>query len=189
MRGETGLGWDATENTIMEDDDWWSEDNRYKKFGSRDLSLIWFRYDALFSDVATGERARAVNQEHMSGIGVNLDREGINDIDGYDKEHFINPNDEGSDEVMIYRMWILLSSMREEIHPLMEFMSIKSIATSPSVDDPVMDKCMNVLATFPDIEGSAMYNYTCNMFLKKDVRQIFLKMTTDEARKSWLEYN
>nr|XP_016435067.1 PREDICTED: L10-interacting MYB domain-containing protein-like [Nicotiana tabacum] len=68
MRGETGLGWDATKNTIMADDDWWErtikENAKYKKFRNKDLSLIWFRYDALFADViATGERARAANQE------------------------------------------------------------------------------------------------------------------------------
>ncbi|XP_060189259.1 uncharacterized protein LOC132618217 [Lycium barbarum] len=75
MRGETGLGWDATKNTIMADDDWWErkikEDDRYNKFRKIDLSLIWYRYNALFSDiVATGERARAANQEQMSGIRV-----------------------------------------------------------------------------------------------------------------------
>ncbi|MCD7462245.1 hypothetical protein HAX54_048122 [Datura stramonium] len=62
--------------------------------------------------------------------------------------------------------------------------------TSPSVDDPTIDKCMDILSNLPDIpEGSEIYNYTVSMFLKKDVRQVFLKMTTNEARKSWLEYN
>ncbi|XP_059310008.1 L10-interacting MYB domain-containing protein-like [Lycium ferocissimum] len=102
MRGETGLGWDATKNTIIADDDWWErkiKDDRYNKFRKIDLSFVWYRYDALFSDiVATGERARTANQEQMSGIGVDLDEEGINDISGYDKEHFINPNDAGNDE-------------------------------------------------------------------------------------------
>ncbi|OIT03474.1 hypothetical protein A4A49_57419 [Nicotiana attenuata] len=103
MRGETGLGWDATKNTIMADDDWWErkikENAKYKKFRNKDLSLIWFRYDALFADVvATGERARAANQEQSSGIGLNLDEEGINVIDDCDKEHFTYLNDEMSDE-------------------------------------------------------------------------------------------
>lgn len=39
------------------------ENADYNKFRNKDLSLIWFRYDKLFSDVAaTGERARAPNQ-------------------------------------------------------------------------------------------------------------------------------
>ncbi|CAN4114562.1 unnamed protein product [Withania somnifera] len=101
IRGEMGLGWDATKNTIMADDNWWEqkikEDVRYKKFRKADLSLLWFRYDALFFYiVATGARARSVNQEEASGIGVDLDEDEINDIDDRDKEHFINLNDEGT---------------------------------------------------------------------------------------------
>nr|XP_016507895.1 PREDICTED: uncharacterized protein LOC107825535 [Nicotiana tabacum] len=102
MRGETWLGWDATKNMIMADDDWWErkiKNEKYKKFRNKDLLLIWFRYDALFAVVvATGERARATNQEQSSGIGLNLDEEGINVIDNCDKEHFTYPNDEMSDE-------------------------------------------------------------------------------------------
>ncbi|XP_016482717.1 uncharacterized protein LOC107803490 isoform X2 [Nicotiana tabacum] len=102
MRGETCLGWDATKNMIMADDDWWErkikENAKYKKFRNKDLSLTWF-YDALFADVvATGERACAANQEQSSGIGLNLDEEGINVIDDCDKEHFTYLNDEISDE-------------------------------------------------------------------------------------------
>ncbi|XP_070023540.1 uncharacterized protein [Nicotiana sylvestris] len=103
MRGEIGLGWDAMKNTIMADDDWWErkfkENAKYKKFRNKDFSLIWFCYDARFADVvAIGERARAANQEQSSGIGLNLDEEGINVIDDCDKEHFIHLNDEMSDE-------------------------------------------------------------------------------------------
>ena len=100
MRGDTGIGWDATKNTIMADDDWWKrkikvhfshcfmsfyffngyiftylkllfylllqKDVRYRKLRDKDLSLILFRYDALFSDiVATGERTRVANQEQF----------------------------------------------------------------------------------------------------------------------------
>ncbi|MCD7461149.1 hypothetical protein HAX54_045375 [Datura stramonium] len=75
------------------------ENAKYKKFRNKDLSLIWFRYGALFSDiVATGERARAANQEQISGIRVDIDEEETNDVDSYAKEHFTNPNDEASDE-------------------------------------------------------------------------------------------
>nr|XP_018633673.1 uncharacterized protein LOC104117879 [Nicotiana tomentosiformis] len=86
----------------MTDDDWWErkikENAKYKKFRNKDLSLIWFLYDALFVDiVATGERARAANQKQSSGIGLNLDEEGINVIDDCDKEYFIHLNDEMSD--------------------------------------------------------------------------------------------
>ncbi|MCD7461150.1 hypothetical protein HAX54_045376 [Datura stramonium] len=80
--------------------------------------------------------------------------------------------------------------MKEEIHSLIEIISRKDTATSPLVDDPSIDKCMDILSNLPDIpEGSGIYNCTVNMFLKKGVRQEFLKMTTNEAQKSWLEYN
>jgi len=75
------------------------EDVRYRKFRNKDLLLIWFRYDALFSDiVAMGERARASNQPQFFETGVNFDEERINDIDNDSREHFINTNDEGGDE-------------------------------------------------------------------------------------------
>ncbi|KAM3379369.1 hypothetical protein P3S68_011783 [Capsicum galapagoense] len=49
IRGETRLGWDATKKIIIADDDW--KMLKYKKFRNKDLSLIWFRYDALFADI------------------------------------------------------------------------------------------------------------------------------------------
>ncbi|MCD9640885.1 hypothetical protein HAX54_026596 [Datura stramonium] len=116
----------------------------------------------------------------MSGIIVDLDEEGTNDIDGYEKEHFTNLNDEASDEIPV----------KEEIYSLIELMSSKSTTTFPLINDPTIDKCMKILANLLDIlEGSGIYNYTVDIFIKKDVRQVFLQMTTDEARKSWLEYN
>ncbi|KAG8379760.1 hypothetical protein BUALT_Bualt07G0122900 [Buddleja alternifolia] len=67
MHQETGIGWDPIKNTIDASDEWWDrklkENGDYSKFKNKDLSLIWFRYDKLFSDVAaTGERARAPSQ-------------------------------------------------------------------------------------------------------------------------------
>ncbi|XP_052201690.1 uncharacterized protein LOC127807692 [Diospyros lotus] len=64
MRGESGLGWDERNKTIAADHDWWEqkikENENFRKFKNKDLSIIWFRYDGLFSDIAaTGERARA----------------------------------------------------------------------------------------------------------------------------------
>nr|XP_016494046.1 PREDICTED: uncharacterized protein LOC107813309 isoform X3 [Nicotiana tabacum] len=226
MRGETGLGWDATKNTIMADDDWWErkikENAKYKKFRNKDLSLIWFRYDALFADVvATGERARAANQEQSSGIGVNLDEEGINVIDDCDKEHFTSLNDEMSDEsddlqninsvmfpepslkrqkstdgistssqVRKSKKKTAATLIKEDIHSLIEFMSSKSTATSPAVDETSIEKCIGTLGQIPDILAeSEIYSFTMNMFRKKNNRRIFLGMPTDEARKCWLEFN
>ncbi|KAF3655859.1 putative serine/threonine-protein kinase TOR-like isoform X1 [Capsicum annuum] len=44
------------------------------------------------------EKARPTNQEQISEIEVDMDKERTNDVDDFDKEHFINSDDEGSDE-------------------------------------------------------------------------------------------
>ncbi|MCE3051665.1 hypothetical protein HAX54_050471 [Datura stramonium] len=109
----------------------------------------------------------------MSSIRVDLVEEGTNDVDGYDKVHFTNPNAEVSDE-------------SDDLQNVDSTYVKKKHSTSPSVDDPTIDKCMYILANIP--EGSGIYNYTMNMFLKKGICQVFL-MTTDAARKTWLKYN
>ncbi|CAN4128283.1 unnamed protein product [Withania somnifera] len=211
MRGDTGLGWDATKNTIMADDDWWDQklrynsrivDIRYKRLRNKDLSHIWFHYDALISDiVATGERARAANQEQMPEIGADLDEERAkcDDLQEMDSLMFPKPSLKRqistdsigiSSPVKKSKTKSAASSMKEEMHSLVELMSGKSIATSHAVDDPPIDKCIDMLSSIPEISsGTEMYNYIVNMLLKKDIRQVFLKMPSDEARKSWLEYN
>ncbi|KAM3382616.1 hypothetical protein P3S68_008191 [Capsicum galapagoense] len=102
IRGEIGLEWDAAKNTILANYEWWErkikENVQYKKFMNKDLSLIWHRYDALFTDViASGGRAHAANQEQMSDIGLDLD-EGIKDVDGHDRRQSTHLNDESRDE-------------------------------------------------------------------------------------------
>ncbi|KAH0702101.1 hypothetical protein KY285_016379 [Solanum tuberosum] len=189
MRGDTGIGWDATKNTIMADDDWWKrkikEDVRYRKFRNKDLSLIWFRYDALFSDiVATGERARGDESDDPQDMDSTMfpipSLKRPNPTDGIGT----------SNQVKKGKTKSTAASMKEDMHSLVELMSNKSTATSHAVDDPTIDKCMDFLANIPGIfERGEMYNYFVNMFLKKDIRQVFLKMPTDEARKSWMEYN
>ncbi|XP_019251150.1 PREDICTED: uncharacterized protein LOC109230072 [Nicotiana attenuata] len=80
--------------------------------------------------------------------------------------------------------------IKEDIHSLIEFMSSKSTATSPAIDETSIEKCIVTLGQIPDIlAGSEIYSFTMNMFRKKNNRQIFLGMSTDEARKSWLEFN
>ncbi|KAH0668097.1 hypothetical protein KY285_029303 [Solanum tuberosum] len=168
MRGDTCIGWDASKITIMADDIWWKrkikEDVRYRKFRNKDLSLIWFRYDALFSDIAaTGERERASNPSQF----FEIEGDKSDDPQDMDSTMFLKPS-------------------------LKRPHSTDGIETSNQVkkNDPTIDKNMNFLANIPGIfERGEMYNYFVNMFLKKDIRQVFLKMPTDEARKSWMEYN
>ncbi|PHU09882.1 hypothetical protein BC332_21742 [Capsicum chinense] len=121
-------------------------DHRYKRFRDGDLFLICYRYDALFSNiVVTGERARVANQEQIFGIEVDLDKEKTNNVDDFDKEHFINLNDEGSDDLHDMDSFMFLKpllkrqlltddigtssrvkksktkSSREELHSIVEF--------------------------------------------------------------------
>ncbi|KAG8367636.1 hypothetical protein BUALT_Bualt16G0092800 [Buddleja alternifolia] len=70
-------------------DEWWEsklkENGDYGKFRNKNLTLIWFRYDRLFSDIAaTGERARAPTQ--ISGNELNCEQEMLVD-DGESNEH------------------------------------------------------------------------------------------------------
>ncbi|GAA0148284.1 hypothetical protein LIER_36689 [Lithospermum erythrorhizon] len=65
------------------------ENSDFKQFKNKDLSIIWFQYNAIFSDViATGERARAPSQH--SGVGLD-----IHDDDSY-KDTYTNDNEERS---------------------------------------------------------------------------------------------
>ncbi|KAG6514260.1 hypothetical protein ZIOFF_024607 [Zingiber officinale] len=76
MHMETGVGWNPTNNSLDASNEWWEtkhrENGEYVKFRNQDLSLVWFRYDKLFSDVAAmGERARAPSQQTMHCIDDN----------------------------------------------------------------------------------------------------------------------
>ncbi|PHU16502.1 hypothetical protein BC332_17707 [Capsicum chinense] len=201
MRENTGLGWDATKDTIIADNDWWKQkikmDHRYRRFRNMDLSLIRYRYDALFSNiVATGERAHAANEEQISETEVHLDKEKLND---FDKEHFINLNNEESHDPndmnspMFFKPSLKrefstddigtsnrvkkskTKSAREELHSLVELMSSKSADTSHAVEDPTIDKCVEFLESWPEIDiPSETYNY--GKFVSKERRpsNIFL---------------
>ncbi|PHT60893.1 hypothetical protein T459_35256 [Capsicum annuum] len=69
------------------------------------------------------------------------------------------------------------------MHSIVELMSSKSTITSHAVEDPTIDKCMEFFTSIPEISApSEMYNYVANLFFKREVRQVFLKVTSDEAR-------
>ncbi|XP_019251207.1 PREDICTED: uncharacterized protein LOC109230134 [Nicotiana attenuata] len=154
MRGETGLGWDATKNTIMADDDWWERKIKEK--------------------------------EHVQQIKNNLDEEGINVIDDCDKEHFTYLNDEVSDESDDLQN---INSVMFPEPSLKRQKSTDGVSTSSQLMRHP-SRSIGTLGQIPDIlAGSEIYSFTMNMFRKKNNRQIFLGMPTDEARKCWLEFN
>ncbi|XP_073146717.1 uncharacterized protein [Henckelia pumila] len=76
MHMETGIGWNPTNDSLDASNEWWErklkENKDYVKFINKDLSIIWFRYDRLFSDVAaTGERTRAPSQRNVHCVDDN----------------------------------------------------------------------------------------------------------------------
>ncbi|XP_012851418.1 PREDICTED: uncharacterized protein LOC105971117 [Erythranthe guttata] len=86
MHQEIGIGWNPLTNSTEASDEWWAqklrENGDYNKFRNKDLSLIWFRYDKLFSDIAaTGERARAPNQRTNGEFNEVEEHVEIDDID------------------------------------------------------------------------------------------------------------
>ncbi|KAG8382555.1 hypothetical protein BUALT_Bualt05G0089500 [Buddleja alternifolia] len=56
MNKERGVDWNAVKNSLDALDEWWEsklkENGDYGKFRNKNLTLIWFRYDRLFSDIA-----------------------------------------------------------------------------------------------------------------------------------------
>nr|XP_033510943.1 uncharacterized protein LOC117275744 [Nicotiana tomentosiformis] len=76
-------------------------------------------------------------------------------------------------------------SLKEEIHSLIEFISNNNTSKS---SEPTIEKCMHILENIPGIlEGSDIFNCDVNLLTQKEMQHAFLKLSTDEARKSWLE--
>ncbi|KAK6929012.1 hypothetical protein RJ641_005217 [Dillenia turbinata] len=87
--------------------EWMMNDNRYKKFKNKDLSLFWYRYDTIFSDiVATRHRALALSQTNLMHDDINKGKEGyevedhdIEEIDKSDDSQFDVQNIRGLDDI------------------------------------------------------------------------------------------
>ncbi|XP_052174288.1 L10-interacting MYB domain-containing protein-like [Diospyros lotus] len=219
IRGESGLGWDETKKTVMADNAWWEqkikENENYRKFRNKKLSIIWFRYDALFSDIAvTGERARAPSQyeppTQLSSTDKDDDEiENTEDINNLGDPFATDegPNDAVTgDDLFVEPTWqqerpsttkkarkekmSSAAMLRTNIEDLMQLYS-KSTNTSNSVVGPdaeSIQKCLEVLQRLPIQVGCRLWNYACTLFTKPPNRTVFINQPSDEARFAWLDY-
>lgn len=71
-----------------------------------------------------------------------------------------------------------VTSIKELIHSLIDFLSNNRITTSP---EPSNETCIDMLGNMSDDipAGTDLYNYTINMFLKKEMLQMFVKLPTN----------
>ncbi|KAJ0013234.1 hypothetical protein Pint_20917 [Pistacia integerrima] len=166
MRGETDLGWDDVRKTIIVDDEWWNEkikvNKEYKKFKNKDLSLIWYRYDVMFSNITvTGDQAWATSQidalnienefvgeslgmseNRDEGIDVDFERDDDNDVVGRNMEELEHvpikfPSSslnkrKGTNNNMKKGKSWVASSLKENIDSLVAMLSDKNTAKSSS---------------------------------------------------------
>lgn len=68
-----------------------------------------------------------------------------------------------------------VTSVKELIHSLIDFLSNNRITTSP---EPSNETCIDMLENMSDA-GTDLYNYTINMFLQKEMLHMFVKLPTN----------
>ncbi|PIN19960.1 hypothetical protein CDL12_07351 [Handroanthus impetiginosus] len=234
MHQETGVGWNPIKNSLDASDEWWErkikENSDYSKFRNKDLSLIWFRYDMLFSDVAaTGERARAPSErsgneidsyeemledngesnnheEEQVHIGDSDDTENI-EISDYNMNSGTKKTNSVSNEVMFTSLDNVkrkfsgenskgkkkisgAASLKEDIHSLLHFMANRNTATSAPSTEITIGAAIELLNDVPGIAPqSELWNYSCNLLSKKEMREVFVSQPCHGSRLSWLEFN
>ncbi|MCE3049623.1 hypothetical protein HAX54_045398 [Datura stramonium] len=83
------------------------------------------------------------------------------------------------------------SPLKEDIHSLVKTLkSTNNTSISHAESDPTIEKCIDVLENIPGIlGGSDIFNYVMNMLTQKEMRQAFFRLSSNEARRSWLEHN
>lgn len=202
-RGHTGLGWNEATKSIDATDEWWDarikEDDKYSKFRGVDLSLYWFSYDTLFSDiVATGQRARAPNQqstvgEQQSAIGEEL-REGSGDSDEELRENNLFPDSYASQKQGssgTKRKKSGAEIIRDSLEGVMKVLACKSKSTaSTAAVDNSLNEAIDILDAMEEIEFmSSKYHFAATWLTRKENRIIWFKCRSNAQRASTINYN
>ncbi|KAK6153954.1 hypothetical protein DH2020_013593 [Rehmannia glutinosa] len=222
--GRSSARWDAFLNLKFVE-----ENGDYSKFRNKDLSLFWFRYDNLFSDILynLGERARAPNQKSGNEVsggeemfddnGESNDFEEHVEIGDSDDNNYIETDCNKNSEMKETNNFVNenmfpsfapakkrnngenskgkkkvsgAASLKEDIQSLLQFMEKKSSDTSTHCTDVSIAAAMEILNNMPGIAPmSDLWNYACNLFCKKDMREVFVCQPSHESRLSWLEFN
>ncbi|KAI3454861.1 hypothetical protein Pfo_011524 [Paulownia fortunei] len=178
MYKETGVGWNPMKNSLDASDEWWEtklrENGDYNKFRNKDLSLIWFRYNRLFSNIGSGEDMLDDNgesnkvEEHVE-IGDSDDNDYV-EIDEY------NTNS----EIMFPSLALVKRKFSGENNKWKKkFMENKSSTTSTPSTEITIGTAIEMLNN----------NYACNLLSKKDMREVFVNQPSHESRFSWIQFN
>ncbi|PIN21974.1 hypothetical protein CDL12_05325 [Handroanthus impetiginosus] len=202
MHREIGVGWNPIKNSLDASNEWWKrkikvnwvylflqENSYYSKLRNKDLSLIWFRYDTLFFDVAaTTERARAPSQRsgneidsyeeilEDNGESNNQEEEQVHIGDSDDTENIeisdynVNSGTKKTNNVRKKKI-SGATSLKEDTHSLLYFMGNGNTVTSlPSTDQITIGAAIellnNVLGIAPQ---SGLWNYLSNLSSKKEM--------------------
>ncbi|KAJ8567406.1 hypothetical protein K7X08_019614 [Anisodus acutangulus] len=174
------------------------ENSKYKKIRNKDLSLVWFWYDALFTDIiATGESPRATTQEQLSENGLD-DDEGTNYVSDNEGHQFSHHNDERSDENDDIRNIDFIRFPEPSSKKRKSRNGSGQVALAVSVE-LTFDKCMDSLEIIPEVlfsgvstaavEGEAdvevAEGYTITRFCDK---MIDLFLNEKPKSKDWRKY-
>ncbi|CAH9134644.1 unnamed protein product [Cuscuta epithymum] len=207
VRDETGLGWDNVKQTVAADEEWWNRKIEIRpevaKFRFRGPPLVQ-EQQLLFGDVvATGADAWTPS----SGILPESYEEEQEDTvrrSGFESDNTERSGFERSSSKKNLRDTVfpikfptpitgkkhkkLTSS--EKIARCLEDMvgTMKKESSSSQPRQFTIQECMDVLDGIDGIEaGGKVWMYATRVFLKPNVRELFIAIKTDALKKKWLE--
>ncbi|KAI3454863.1 hypothetical protein Pfo_011526 [Paulownia fortunei] len=194
---ETGVGWNPMKNSLNASNEWWEtklksnfsrtnfiqENGDYNKFRNKNLSLIWFRYNRLFSDIAaTREKTREPSQRSRNEIGSGEDMLDDNGESNKVEEHVEISDSDDNDYVEIDEyntnseiMFPSLASVKRKFSGenskwKKKFMENKSSTTSTPSTEITIGTAIEMLNN----------NYACNLLSKKDMREVFVNQPSHD---------
>ncbi|KAK6923183.1 hypothetical protein RJ641_011487 [Dillenia turbinata] len=144
------------------------QDNRYKKFRNNDLSLFWYQYDAIFSDiVATGYRVRApsqtysLNQSLKDGTDLVLD-----EINEGEEEYEVEDHD--------------IEETDKSDNSQSDIQNIRGLDDTFTGDESLFPPTFNVKEK--ESASSGLWFYACDLFDKEEEQEIFFRQPNDELK-------
>lgn len=174
------------------------------------MSVIWYNYDILFSDVAATDNRALVpvgpstviklkNEDNFNDEGNTAAVEGAEESECGDSQASSQPS---SDDIQIpvtsekktssgTKRKIGAMSSKDGIDSLVNMMASKSTESSfHTADAPSIMECMDKLEKIEGIpKNTPLYWYSQNLFTRPDMRMIFMKQRCDRSRVGWLEFN
>ncbi|PIN04367.1 hypothetical protein CDL12_23097 [Handroanthus impetiginosus] len=82
------------------------------------------------------------------------------------------------------------ASLKEDIHSLLHFMANRNTASSAPSTEITIGAAIELLNNVPGIAPqSELWNYSCNLLSKKEIREVFVSQPCHGSRLSLLEFN